>query len=269
MTLPLLGGAERLALIIETQRDLVAVGGDVESVMRLMAERCQALTGADGAMVSMLEGDDMLRTTAATGCASEVLGVVRPLAMSVARFAISEGRPLLIEDCESDPRINRDMQRLVGDKSLICVPLFHGLHVTGALNVMSRSETARLHRERPRDDGDARRGAVGGDEPRERVRGDHALPCALRGRLDRDHGAGAGRVRPRGQSRDRGDARVLAGGARRHELPRLHASRRCREKRRAVRGDDERPERLPPGGGPVLPSRRPGDAGAAHRRSRT
>ena len=116
MTLPLLGGAERLALIIETQRDLVAVGGDVESVMRLMAERCQPLTGADGAMVSMLEGDDMLRTTAATGCASEVLGVVRPLAMSVARFAISEGRPLLIEDCESDPRINRDMQRLVGDK---------------------------------------------------------------------------------------------------------------------------------------------------------
>jgi GAF domain-containing protein len=144
MTLPLLGGAERLALIIETQRDLVAVGGDVESVMRLMAERCRALTGADGAMVSMLEGDDMLRTTAATGCASEVLGVVRPLAMSVARFAISEGRPLLIEDCGSDPRINREIQRLVGDRSLICVPLFHGLDVTGALNVMSRSETARL-----------------------------------------------------------------------------------------------------------------------------
>ena len=48
--------------------------------MRLMAERCQVLTGADGAMVSMLQGDDMLLTTAATGCAADVLGAVRPLA---------------------------------------------------------------------------------------------------------------------------------------------------------------------------------------------
>jgi hypothetical protein len=74
MTAPVVDGTERLARIIETQRDLVAVGGDLGTVMRLMAERCQVLTGADGAMVSMLQGGDMLLTTAATGCAAGVLG---------------------------------------------------------------------------------------------------------------------------------------------------------------------------------------------------
>ncbi len=137
-------GAERLARVIETQRDLTATGGDVETVMRRMAERCQVLTGADGAMVSLLQGDDMLLTTAATGCASSVLGALRPLATSVARYAISDGKPLLIADCETDPRVNRELQKRVGDRSLICVPLFHGSRVTGALNVMSRSATARL-----------------------------------------------------------------------------------------------------------------------------
>ena len=147
MTVRLAGGAERLSRIVETQRDLAAVGGDMETVMRLMAERSQVLTGADGAMVSILQGDDVLLTTAATGCAADVLGMVRPLASSVARYAISDGRPLLIADCETDPRVNRELQKLVGDKSLICVPLFHGARVTGALNVMSRSDTTRLTEE--------------------------------------------------------------------------------------------------------------------------
>jgi diguanylate cyclase (GGDEF)-like protein/PAS domain S-box-containing protein len=144
MTVGLADGAERLTRIIETQRDLAAVGDDLDTVMRLMAERCQVLTGADGAMVSLLREDDTLLTTAATGCAADVLGAIRPLASSVARYAISDGRPLLIENCDTDPRVNRELQRLVGDKSLICVPLFHGVRVTGALNVMSRSDTERL-----------------------------------------------------------------------------------------------------------------------------
>jgi diguanylate cyclase (GGDEF)-like protein/PAS domain S-box-containing protein len=138
------GAAARLARVIETQRELAAAGGDMATVMRLIAERCEDLTGADGAMVSLLQGNEMLLTTAATGCCAEVLGAIRPLATSVAKHAVSNGRPLLIEDCETDPRINRELQRMVGDKSLICVPLFNGSRVIGSLNVLSRSETDRL-----------------------------------------------------------------------------------------------------------------------------
>jgi len=53
-----LSAADRLARVIDTQRELAAAGGDIEQVMRLIAERCQDLTGADGAMVSLLRGND-------------------------------------------------------------------------------------------------------------------------------------------------------------------------------------------------------------------
>jgi diguanylate cyclase (GGDEF)-like protein/PAS domain S-box-containing protein len=137
-----------LSLIVETQRDILAAGSDVEAVMQLLLARSQELTGADGAMVSLVDGDELL-TRAASGISAELVGRRRPLRETVARYAIEDGVPLLISDCETDPRINRELQRLTGDKSLICVPLFQGGgRVIGALNVMSSSETRLTERNR-------------------------------------------------------------------------------------------------------------------------
>jgi diguanylate cyclase (GGDEF)-like protein/PAS domain S-box-containing protein len=134
---------DRLALIVETQREIASAGSDLQAVMQLIAERSQAITGADGAMVNLIDGD-MLHTRAVSGIAAGVFDTRRPLATSVARYAIESGQPLLIEDAPSDPRINQDLRSKVGDRSLICVPLFRGAEVIGTLNVMSQSETERL-----------------------------------------------------------------------------------------------------------------------------
>src|SRR3954452_23251617 len=56
--------AERLSLIVETQREIASAGNDLQAVMQLVAERSQAITGADGAMVNLLEGGDQLHTRA-------------------------------------------------------------------------------------------------------------------------------------------------------------------------------------------------------------
>ena len=136
------GDAERLSRIVETQRDIVAAAGDLDTVTRIVLESSCALTGADGAMLSFVEGADLVT--------HDALGIAergkrrRPLESSVARHAIRSGRPLLIEDCDNDDRLDREMQRAIGDKSLICVPLFQGAHVVGALNVMSSPAGRRL-----------------------------------------------------------------------------------------------------------------------------
>jgi diguanylate cyclase (GGDEF)-like protein/PAS domain S-box-containing protein len=135
--------AERLSRIVETQRDIAAAGLDPERVMALLVERSQALTGADGAMVSLLDGAELV-TRAGAGIAAGTVGVRRPLGDSVAAHAIATGQPILIEDAESDPRIDQNMRRKVGDKSLICVPFFDGGRAVGALNVVSSSDTDRL-----------------------------------------------------------------------------------------------------------------------------
>jgi GAF domain-containing protein len=136
--------SERLSLIIETQREIARAGNDLEAVMQLVAERAQAITGADGAMVDLIDGE-MLQTRAVSGIAVGAIDARRPLSGSVAKYAIESGQPLLIEDSPNDPRVNHDLRAKIGDESLICVPLFQGGEVVGTLNVMSRSKTNRLN----------------------------------------------------------------------------------------------------------------------------
>ncbi|HEY2602072.1 MAG TPA: EAL domain-containing protein [Thermoleophilaceae bacterium] len=136
--------AERLSLVVETQREIASAGSDLQAVMRLVAERSVAIIGADGAMVNLIEDGDMMHTRAAVGIGANAFDARRPLSGSVGRYAIESGQPILIEDTVSDPRINQELRARVGDKSLICVPLFQGATVIGTINVLSRSEDDRL-----------------------------------------------------------------------------------------------------------------------------
>ena len=132
----------RLAGVIDAQRAIDAAGLDLDAVMELIVDRAMELTRADGAMVSLIEGDDLV-IAAARGLAGKMHGR-RPISSSVARFAFAERGTLLIEDAASDPRVNRTLQRAIGDTSMICVPLFAGDKPVAVLNVMSASETERL-----------------------------------------------------------------------------------------------------------------------------
>jgi diguanylate cyclase (GGDEF)-like protein/PAS domain S-box-containing protein len=134
---------QRLTLVIEAQREIAAADGDLQTVMQLIADRSQAIVQADGAMVNLIEGEN-LRTRAASGVATAVYDAVRPIASSVARDAIESGQPLLISDSPNDPRVNQELRAKVGDQSLICVPLRNGAEVIGSLNVMSCNAEVRL-----------------------------------------------------------------------------------------------------------------------------
>jgi diguanylate cyclase (GGDEF)-like protein/PAS domain S-box-containing protein len=139
--------ATRLEQIIATQRDIAAAAsGDLEHVMQVIVECAQALTRAEGAMIHLIEGEDVV-TRAACGIATRFLHNRRPLNQSVSRFAIAARAPLLIEYAENDPRLNAKLQKLVGDRSHICVPLFAGERPVGAVSVMSTSEDRRLNEE--------------------------------------------------------------------------------------------------------------------------
>ena len=140
---------ERLEQVVETQRDIAAAGVDLETVMQLVVDRSMALTGSDGGMVSLIDGDELV-VGAAAGRAAGVVGTRRKLEDSIVRYAIAARDTLLIERTEDDPRINRKLQRVIGDLSHICVPLFAGDRPVAALSVMSSSEDDRLGEEERR-----------------------------------------------------------------------------------------------------------------------
>jgi diguanylate cyclase (GGDEF)-like protein/PAS domain S-box-containing protein len=138
-----LSSDQRLSLILDTQRAIAAAGDDVRAMMQLIVERSQAIIGADGSTVSVVDGD-MLEARAASGVGLLASTKRRPLAGSVARFAIESRAPLLIADVRSDPRINPELRETIGHKSMIIVPLSRGEQVVGTLNVLSCSEDPRL-----------------------------------------------------------------------------------------------------------------------------
>jgi diguanylate cyclase (GGDEF)-like protein/PAS domain S-box-containing protein len=138
--------SERLARLVESQRDIAAAGVDLQSVMQLIVERSQALTVAEGAIVSLIDGDDLV-VGAASGITSQLVGQRRPLRQSVAQHAFNAGEPVLIERAEDDPRLYRGYARTVRDKSHICVPLIQGDRPVAALNVMTTSDGPRLAEE--------------------------------------------------------------------------------------------------------------------------
>jgi diguanylate cyclase (GGDEF)-like protein/PAS domain S-box-containing protein len=139
--------ANKLERIIATQRDIsAAASGDLEHVMQVIVERAQALTRAQGAMIHLIDGEDVV-TRAASGIGERFLNNRRPLSESVSRFAIAERGPLLIEHAEDDPRLNAAIRAKMGDRSHICVPLFAGERAVGALSVMSTCEVERLNQE--------------------------------------------------------------------------------------------------------------------------
>jgi diguanylate cyclase (GGDEF)-like protein/PAS domain S-box-containing protein len=132
-------GNERLARVVETQRDIAAAGVDLEAVMRLIVERSQALTAAEGAIVSLIDGDELV-VRAASGVVSNLIGSRRPLKESIADHAFRARDTVLIEDAEGDPRLYGEFAKTVKDRSHICVPLFHGDRPVAALNVMTVSD---------------------------------------------------------------------------------------------------------------------------------
>jgi diguanylate cyclase (GGDEF)-like protein/PAS domain S-box-containing protein len=135
---------ERLALIIETQRDIAGAGLDLQGVMELIVDRSVALTRAEGAMVSLVEGDELL-VGAANGIAASAVGSRRPLETSIAYHAIQARDTILIERTEDDARLDAAFRARIGDRSHICVPLLQGDTAVAALNVMSTSEDERLN----------------------------------------------------------------------------------------------------------------------------
>jgi diguanylate cyclase (GGDEF)-like protein/PAS domain S-box-containing protein len=124
----------RLERIVETQRDIALAGLELDSVMRLMAERAQALTNADGAKVNLIENGNLV-TRAGSGIGARVVGRSRPLEETLTHHALEAGHALLVEEIATDPRLYQARVDGASSGSHICVPLFRGGNAYGSLTV--------------------------------------------------------------------------------------------------------------------------------------
>lgn len=128
---------ERLLEIIRIQNEIGRIGGDLGDVMAFVVEQTLSLVNADGAVIELAEGADMVyRSTA--GMARDTLGLRVARQASLSGLCVETGVPLRCDDSESDLRVDRDACRSLGFRSMIVIPLKNDTLTIGVLKATAR-----------------------------------------------------------------------------------------------------------------------------------
>ncbi len=127
---------EDLRSIIELQQELATGQLELPALMQLICVRIEKLTEASGAVVELVEGDEMVYR-ACSGTLSNSLGLRLNKDTSLSGLSVKTGEVLYCKDSETDARVNREACRKVGARSMICVPLTHVNKNAGVLKVVS------------------------------------------------------------------------------------------------------------------------------------
>ncbi len=132
---------ERLAAIVATQEQIASIRLDLNAVMQLVVERAQELADADGAVVELVREEEIHYRTAA-GTLVPHTGTVFDIEGSLSGLAIQKRQVLKTDDAWNDPRVNVEISKATGSRSIIVVPLIHGDEPVGVLKVVSTRTSA-------------------------------------------------------------------------------------------------------------------------------
>ncbi|MEO8226131.1 MAG: PAS domain S-box protein [Gemmatimonadota bacterium] len=134
--------AELFQAVMEVEQAVAAAGLDSSTVMRVIAERSMALTGAGNAIVEMIDGEDAVPRVSIAGDAPTL-----KLRGSLSGVCAMTGEMQRTDDAANDPRVDRAAALKYNMRSIVAVPLKAEGRVLGVLKVTSSDPYAF----RPRD----------------------------------------------------------------------------------------------------------------------
>jgi len=127
---------DRLSEVIAILQEIVHQRLHLDKAMQVITERTQAITHASGAVVEMLEGDEMVYR-AASGTMKPFIGLRIKAKGSLSGLCVATENILRCDDSESDERVDKLACRKVGLRSMIVVPLIQQNQPVGVLKVTS------------------------------------------------------------------------------------------------------------------------------------
>lgn len=133
--------AGRLSAVVQTQQEVLAAITDLERVMALVVERTPEVTSGSGAVIEIVE-EDQLVYRAASGAAREYVGLRLPFKGSLSGLAVTQKSLMQCDDTETDPRVDGAACRTIGIRSMLIAPLLEGDVAVGALKTFSSRPNA-------------------------------------------------------------------------------------------------------------------------------
>lgn len=126
-----------LSAISRVQHSINVGGLNPQKIMALIVDETQALTGADGTVIEILEGDSVV-SHYASGMGLSHLKMRAKIEGSLSGSCLYQNKVLMCHDTETDPRVNRDLCRKMGVRSMIAAPIRHAGQNIGVLKVAAR-----------------------------------------------------------------------------------------------------------------------------------
>ncbi|HET8715814.1 MAG TPA: PAS domain S-box protein [Holophagaceae bacterium] len=122
--------------IVALQRELAASPDGMQGAMDLRAARAMALLQADGAVLELAEGAEMVYQAAAGSLAPHLALRLRREG-SLSGLALERREVLRCEDTETDPRADQASCRRMGARSMVAAPILSEGKALGVLKVVS------------------------------------------------------------------------------------------------------------------------------------
>jgi PAS domain S-box-containing protein len=125
--------AARLAEVLNEMNALINSTLDSREIMQTVVEHAVAAVRADSAMVALRHGDDWVAEYGYPEVPGVLHETVRTDEAPFMVTAVTERRPIAIDDCETDPRCIPEVQRRFGVRSVLCMPLIVREEVLGVI----------------------------------------------------------------------------------------------------------------------------------------
>lgn len=121
------------------QREVEALGSDLQAILSLLASRCRSLLRATGAAIA-LEGKDpgSMICRASSGPGAPPVGLAMQIGSGFSGECVRDGKLLRCDDTEIDPRVDIQTCRALGIRSMLAAPLRIGENTIGLLEVFSQ-----------------------------------------------------------------------------------------------------------------------------------
>src|ERR1700674_607511 len=123
-----------LSAIVEVQGLIARRQLDVDGTMQLIVDRAQAVANATGVAIALFQGHQLVYR-AGSGSAADYVGRHVMATLSVPADTTGGREILRVEDAETDTRIQAEICRQFGAKSLLILLIYHEQSVAGVLEV--------------------------------------------------------------------------------------------------------------------------------------
>jgi hypothetical protein len=128
--------AHSLAAFIKLQRSIAAGESDVDEAMRLVADAARDVADATGVAIALLEAGQLVYR-AGSGSGATDIGRHVTAVLSVSAQNV-RGEILRVEDAQADSRIQAEVCRQFGGKSLLVLPICRENALEGVLEIHFR-----------------------------------------------------------------------------------------------------------------------------------